>query len=164
MYPQNDLKNGQLCGINVGTGGMVLNNDDGLLLIDFFVALSGVLTPKSGVLFDFLSKSIMRDANGEPLSIDYTAVGISTEALENSVLVSSRNPIVDSLDAEDLDTISICFKSEFASCETMGFEFYSPSYKPKLGFYDAEFRFTDEYRFSYYVDFKTKTVKNLSWG
>lgn len=141
-----------------------MNNDDGLLLIDFFAALSGVLTPKSGVLFDFLSKSIMRDANGEPLFIDYTAVAISTVALENSVLVSSRDKIVDSLDAEDLDTVSICFKTEFAKFETMGFEFHSPTYTPAFGFWDADYRFTDEYRFSYYVDFKTKTVKNLSWG
>lgn len=136
-----------------------MNNDDGLLLIDFFVALSGVLTPKSGVLFDFLAKSVMRDDNGAPLSIDYTDVGISTEALENSVLVSSRNPIVDSWGGGDLEAVSICFKTEFAKFETMGFEFHSPTYTPAFGFWDADYRFTDEYRFSYYVDFKKKQLK-----
>lgn len=144
--------------------GAVWGTDVGVSAIDFFTQLSGVLTPKSNALFDFLAKSVMYNENDDiadrkPLNIDYTTTCISAEALENKAMVSSRNRIVDSFDAEDLGAVSMCFQGEFTRADSMGLNFYSTSYKPEFNFWEEKYRFNDEYRYHYHIDFKTRTFE-----
>lgn len=144
---------------DVPIGGAVWDQGVGLPVIDFFAELSGVLTPKSNALFDFLAKSVMYDDDRIPLNIDYSNVYIATEVLENSVLVSSRHRIVDSVDSIDLGAVSICYPTTVIGFDSMGLNFYAPSYEFEFEFWQEEYRFTDEYRFHYHIDFKTRTFE-----
>lgn len=144
--------------------GAVWGNDVGVSAIDFFAALSGVLTPESNSLFEFLSKSVMyREGEDivdrKPLNIDYNNTYLAAEALENKAMVSSRHKIVDSFDMEDLGAVSLCFQGEFTRADSMGLNFYSTSYKPEFNFWEEKYRFTDEYRYHYHINFKTKTFE-----
>lgn len=95
----------------------------------------------------------------KPLNIDYNNTYLAAEALENKAMVSSRHKIVDSFDMEDLGAVSLCFQGEFTRADSMGLNFYSTSYKPEFNFWEEKYRFTDEYRYHYHINFKTKTFE-----
>lgn len=139
-------------------GEWVLNEVGGLPVIDLFAQLSGLLTPITGSLFNFLSKSVMfadwtRCAT--QLNIDYSKTHVPVEVIVNTIIINCSRQILDAPDMEDLGVLSICFDTEYNNINSVDLDFYSSSYEVDLTIYD-------EYRYLYIIDLATKTFESYS--